>query len=86
MAGINDVMDKLEDVLDKIEDNKEKIDEVLDKIENQVLHTQCAMCSGTGEITNPVDGVPGNPVACPQCGGDGTVKLGKIDTVADDEV
>lgn len=47
------------------------------------LHFGCPLCQGAGELTNPVDGVPGPPYTCPQCKGDGTVARGNIDTTPD---
>lgn len=62
-----------------------KFDGVDTKLENLVLHQTCALCQGEGEINSPVDGEPGPPYTCPQCGGDGKIRAGQIDTVGDDE-
>jgi len=57
---------------------------IIGKFNNLVQHRTCTVCHGTGEINTPVEGEPGPPYSCPNCGGDGTVKSGKIDTISDD--
>lgn len=83
MAGIADVMTKLDDVLDKINDNKEKIDEIKDTIEvAKYLYTYCDSCNGNGIIedtgTNPETGQPNPPSTCAQCNGKGKVASGEV--------
>ena len=60
-----------------------KCDEILAKFENLVIHSVCALCNGLGEIAPVTDGIPGTPLVCPQCGGDGSIKSGSINTTSD---
>jgi len=91
MATIDDVMNKLDDVLSKIDDCMEKADEAKAEaiaaksaVENLEMysHAMCTLCQGTGEINDPVDGVPGPPYSCPKCSGDGSIRFVHINQEA----
>ena len=58
-----------------------RFDDIDTKLESLVLHGLCAVCQGSGELSDPVNGEPGPPYTCPSCAGDGSIKVGNIDTV-----
>ena len=76
MAGIQDVMVKLDDVLDKIADNKEKIDEVRSDLNvDRSVQRICMHCGGDGLKT---DSSGPDALPCPDCGGNGVIPYGRV--------
>lgn len=63
-----------------------RFDEIEEKMESLKLRNLCTVCHGTGEVNDSVDGEAGPPYECPQCGGDGTVKIGDINSVSDEPI
>ena len=81
LESIEEQIDALNDKVDeKFDEIEEKIESVLDKFESQIMHTVCSRCQGSGEISFSVEGGPGPPYTCPQCSGNGTVKIGHMST------
>jgi hypothetical protein len=80
-AQITALSDSIDTKLDAIESLVTGLQDTLDS--GLYQHLDCALCQGTGEINNPVEGEPGPPYTCPQCSGDGTVKRGVINTTLD---
>ena len=73
MAEIEDVMDKLEDVLEKLNEVKSDVNA------ERSIQSICHHCGGDGQ-----KGAEGETITCPDCGGDGVVKGGRI-TLTEDE-
>lgn len=75
MAGIQDVLDKLNDVLEKIADNRDKIAEVKVAVEAKKNVQQiCWHCGGDGQKLQ----IGGSFISCPDCNGSGVKPFGRI--------
>ena len=73
MATIDDVMDKIDDVMDKMDELEAKIDAP------KSLQRFCRHCKGTG---NKIMGE--DLGSCPDCGGDGLKRIGRITLTSDE--
>ena len=75
MAGIQDVMEKLDDVLEKLDELEAKLGKVEAKVNaDRIIYTACAGCNASGMIG-------GDPTGCTACDGTGFRVHGKTGKV-----
>jgi len=75
MAGIEDVLEKIEDF--KI-DIMEKLNEIESKINaDKIVSKKCYHCGGDGIKSVAI----GEEITCPDCNGVGTIPYGKISSI-----